>query len=150
MPRWRIEARFDKAFKSLRANTRFRKAVGIDRDPSRPLSAYERLVGLGGQWEQASLPCEQPKVSLKLDRSRKRRFDLVIRSRCQGVVETTRLDGRWAGKGSDQLQLIFPNQDAADEGLMCRVELCADSSGEDCLRCRPDQDLEFLLRVVRR
>lgn len=147
---WRVEARFDLIFKSMRADSGFRKAVGIERGADDPPSLYERLVALGGRWEQERMPCEQPQVNLDLRRDSKRRFDLVIRSKCQGVRETTRLDGWWVTKGTSGLDLSFPNTDSADEDLSCRLELCSDDSGEDCLRCQLDQEIEFLLRVVRR
>jgi hypothetical protein len=147
---WRVEARFDLVFKSLRADTDFRKAVGIDRGPDDKPTLYERLVAYGGRWEQEPIPCEQPQVNLDLRRNKKRRFDLVIRSKCQGIKETTRLDGSWADKGNAHLGLTFPNTDSADEDLVCKMELCADDTGEDCLRCQLEPDIEFLLRVVRR
>lgn len=148
--KWRVEARFDKVFKALRPDPAFRKAVGIDRVPGEKISTYERLVSLGGKWEQEAMNCEQPRVNLSLLRNKKRRFDLVIRSECQGNRETTRLDGSWLASQEGKLQLRFPNTGANDEGLICNVEVCSDASGEDCLRCKPEPDLEFLLRVVRR
>ena len=147
-PEHRVEARRDKAFAALRADPRFRKAVGITADPARPLTAYERLMGFGGKWEQRLIACEQPEVKLNL-RRKARRFVLKIRGRCGGPAETTFLDGTWKSSGTDELALTFPNQGSADEGLVCRVERCRDSSGEDCVRCKVDED-EFLLRVVRR
>ena len=147
---WRVEARFDIVFKSLRAAPGFRKAVGIDRGPDDPPSLYECLVAFGGRWEQERIPCEQPQVNLDLRRNSKRRFDLVIRSKCQGRNETTRLDGSWAASGTSSLELSFPNTDSADDGLSCKLELCSDESGEDCLRCQFEQEFELLLRVVRR
>ncbi len=148
--RWRVEARFDIVFKSLRGDADFRTAVGIDRQQDDPISLYEKLVAFGGRWEQERIPCEQPQVNLDLRRNAKRRFDLVIRSKCQGITETTRLDGAWLQSGDRNLALSFPNTDSADEDLSCKVEMCSDDSGEDCLRCVLDKDIEFLLRVVRR
>lgn len=150
MVRWRVEARFDVRFKALRGNPAFRKAVGITRGPDETPSLYERLVALGGRWEQEAIPCEQPQVNLTLRRDKKQRFDLVIRSKCQGMAETTRLDGTWLHKGAVDLALRFPNMESEDDNLTCRVELCADESGEDCVRCQPDPESEFLLRTVRR
>lgn len=147
---WRVEARFDLIFKPMRGDADFRKAVGIDRGPDDPVTLYERLVAFGGRWEQAPIACEQPEVDLDLQRSEKRRFDLVIRSKCQGSTETTRLDGSWQESGDRRLGLTFPNTDSADEDLVCQVERCSDDSGEDCLRCQLDKDIEILLRVVRR
>lgn len=149
MGRWRVEARFDKVFKSLRLDPSFRSAVGIERKAGDAASAYERFVGLGGRWEQAAIPCEQAEVDLELKRDAVSRFDLVIRSKCQGSIETTRLDGRWAVHDDQKLKLQFPNTDSDDENLLCELERCADSSGEDCLRCKWDTD-EILFRTVRR
>ncbi len=148
--KWRVEARYDKAFKALRSDGDFRKSVGITRAVGEKISSYERLVALGGKWEQESLPCEQPQVNLTLLRNKKRRFDLVILSRCQGSKETTRLDGSWLAASQGSLHLKFPNTSSDDEDLVCQLELCSDGSGEDCLRCKPEPDIEFLLRVVRR
>ena len=147
---WRVEARFDIIFKSLRGDTDFRSAVGIDRAAGDSITLYEKLVAFGGSWEQERIPCEQPQVNLDLRRDKKRRFDLIIRSKCQGTTETTRLDGSWLQSGDRKLGLSFPNTDSADEDLACKLEMCSDDSGEDCLRCQLDQDIEFLLRVVRR
>ena len=148
--RWRVEARFDIVFKSLRGDTDFRRAVGIERAAGDKATLYERLIAFGGGWEQESIACEQPMVSLNLQRNRKRRFDLIIRSKCQGSTETTRLDGSWRAKEPNRVGLTFPNTASVDEDLLCSLELCADDSGEDCLRCQLGEDLEFLLRVVRR
>lgn len=147
-PEQRVAARRAKAFASLRADPRYRKAVGITADPNRPLTAYERLMGFGGKWEQRLIACDQPEVKLSL-RSKARRFILKIRGRCGGPAETTFLDGTWKAAGTDELALTFPNPGAGDETLSCQIERCRDSSGEDCVRCRIGED-EFLLRVVRR
>lgn len=147
-PEHRVEARRGKAFASLRADPRYRKAVGITADPGRPLSAYERLMGFGGRWEQRLIACEQPEIKLNL-RRKAWRFILKIRGRCGGPAETTFLDGTWKANGTDGLALTFPNQGGADEAMVCRIERCRDSSGEDCVRCGTGED-EFLLRVVRR
>lgn len=150
MVRWRVDARFDVRFKALRGNADFRNAVGITRKAGETPSLYERLVALGGRWEQEAIPCEEPQVNLTLRRDQKQRFDLVFRSKCQGSAETTRLDGTWVHKGSVDLALTFPNMESEDDNLTCRVELCTDDSGEDCVRCQLDPETEFLLRTVRR
>lgn len=152
---WLVEARLHPAFRGLRADPGFRRAVGLAADPKRPPGAYERLVGYGGEWEQPAIPCEQARANLSLHTEPSKgeagqRFELVIRSRCRGTRETTRLDGTWRAAGTDVLELRFPNQQGPAEGLQCSLEACADSSGEDCLRCRPDPQLELLFRIVRR
>ena len=142
---WLVEARLHPAFAPLRE-----RGGVLAVDPARA-SAYERLVGAGGRWEQAEIPCREAGVSLALERPTRgdSRFDLVIRSRCQGSRETTRLDGRWQSGGRGRLDLIFPNG-GGEETMSCRVEVCGDRSGEDCLRCAPEEGMEFLLRTVRR
>lgn len=150
VPRWRVEARVDVRFKTLRGDEAFRLAVGITRKPGEAISLYERLVAVGGRWEQEAIPCEEPQVNLTLRRDKKQRFDLVIRSKCQGTSETTRLDGTWESSGGANVALSFPNMESDDDKLTCEIELCSDNSGEDCVRCQPDPESEFLLRTVRR
>lgn len=144
-PEWLVEARTSAHFAALRGEPDFRRAVGIDRDPDRPLSAYERLVGQGGSWEQTGAACQTPTVSLKLDRKTKK-FLLLIRVRCQGDDDTTRLTGTWAAAGQSDLTLTFPNPGGQDEKLACKL---AETSGEDALGCTLE-DIVMDLRVVRR
>lgn len=144
-PVWLVEARTSAHFASLRADPAFRRASGIDPDPSRPYTAYERLVGQGGHWEQPGLPCQEPTVGLKLDRAR-RTFALKIRTRCQGDDEITTLGGTWKAEGAATLALVFPNAGEADERLECGL---TDKGGEDTLSCTLE-DLSFAMRVVRR
>ena len=146
---WMIEARTDKVFAKLLGNPDFRRAVGLDNDGSRTRTAYERLVGLGGHWEQAGVSCDAPKVNLKLQR-RVGKFTLRLISKCQGMSETTRLDGIWTAQGSDKLSLTFPNVEGPDEVMPCQLSTCGDGSGEDCLACAPGTDMEMQLRLVRR
>lgn len=147
-PYWLVEARQSDHFARLRGDPGFRRAVGIDPDPARPLSAYERVVGLGGTWEQTQVPCQRPRVSLALDR-KTGRFSLSIRSRCQGDDETTRLGGTWATRGAATLGLTFPNASGPDEHLACTIDKAHDRSGEDEIGCALG-DMHFTLRVVRR
>ena len=114
-----------------------------------PPTAYERLVGKGGHWEQASVPCDQPKVFLDLE-PKDRSFALTIESRCRGRSNVTELAGPWTSRGRDRLILTFPTPKGADETLVCPIDTCDDGSGEDCLRCQPARDLSFVLRIVRR
>ena len=147
-PYWLVEARQSPHFARLRGDPGFRRAVGIDPDPDRPLSAYERVVGLGGAWEQSLVPCQRPRVSLALDR-KTGRFSLAIRSRCQGDDETTRLGGTWATRGAATLALTFPNASGPDENLACTITKAPDHSAEDEVGCTLG-DTHFTLRVVRR
>jgi hypothetical protein len=144
-PVWLVEARASAHFTALREDPDFRRAVGIDRDPDRQPSAYERLVGPGGSWEQTGQSCQTPTISLKLDRKTKK-FVLLIRVRCQGDDETTRLGGTWAASGQTDLMLTFPNPGGTDEKLTCKL---TESGSEDALGCTLE-DIVMDLRVVRR
>lgn len=144
-PVWLVEARSSAHFAGVRGDPAFRRAVGIDPDPSRPASAYERVVGQGGHWEQSGQPCQQPTVNLKLDRKTKK-FALSIRNRCQGDDETTRLAGVWMAEGRETLNLRFPNPGGDDEILACGL---AEERGEDALSCELE-DIRFTMKVVRR
>lgn len=144
-PEWLVEARTSPHFAALRQDSAFRRVVGIDRDPDRPLSAYERLVGQGGSWEQTGTACQSPTVSLKLDRKTKK-FVLLIRVRCQGEDDTTRLTGTWAASGQSELALAFPNAGGPEEKLACKL---TEAGGEDALGCTIE-DIVMDLRVVRR
>jgi len=144
-PQWLVEARASAHFAGLREDPDFRRAVGIDRDPDRQASAYERLVGPGGSWEQTGQSCQTPTVSLKLDRKTKK-FVLLIRIRCQGEDETTRLGGTWSAAGQTDLTLTFPNKGGPDETLLCKL---SDDGGEDSLACTLE-DIAMSLKIVRR
>jgi hypothetical protein len=144
-----VDARIDPAFRGLRNDPRFRAAVGVDRArEAGELTAYERLVGHGGGWEQGAIPCERARVTLSLD-TRPRQFSLVVDSRCQGEREVTRLGGQWDSEGAGSLLLVFPNPGAGEERAVCRLDRCQ-APVEDCLRCRLAADLDLELRPVRR
>lgn len=144
---WLVEARFDRAFRDMRGDAGFRAAVGLDRDPARPRSLYERLLGFSNVWEQAEVKCEQAEVRLDMDR-RARTFRLAITTRCGGRPATTRLEGSFRlQEGADTVELVLPNPEGPDEAVPCRMDRC---SGEDCLRCAIDRDLSFTLLPVRR
>src|SRR5206468_6772547 len=87
---WRVEARFDKAFAGLRADPKFRAAVGLDHKASTP---YERFMGFGGQWEQTGTSCDKPEVRLVAQRDRTVR--LRIKTVCEGQVFDTPFKGTW-------------------------------------------------------
>jgi hypothetical protein len=147
-PRWLVEARLGSHFTRLQADPGFRRAVGIDPDPARPPTAYERLVGLGGHWEQTGAACQEPTVDLRLDR-KSEKFQLTIKTRCQGDDETTRLAGTWQTDGNAAVRLSFPNVEGPEEKLECQLAPLSDRSSEDGLSCTLE-DLRFTMRVVRR
>jgi hypothetical protein len=134
-----VQARFDRPFSSLRAEPRFRTAVGFDR-PARTL--YERIMGAGGAWEQAATSCDAPLVGLRFTRDR--RFSLRVESRCVGERSEATYRGTWALEDKG-VALALP--DSGDDQLHCRLEAMGD---EEALRCPLDDDLEFLALPVRR
>jgi hypothetical protein len=147
-PVYLVEARTSSHFKPLLGDAGFRRAIGVDPDPSRPATSYERLVGQGGHWEQSGRSCQEPQVTLKLDRQKGKKlsFRLLIRNRCQGMDETTRLGGSWLATGTSDLALRFPNPGGPEEKLACKL---GHDGREDTLECALD-DLTFTMRVVRR
>jgi hypothetical protein len=146
---WSVEARFDDAFAALRADPDFRKAVGLDGKAGKSPSAYERLAGFGGQWEQSSTPCDRAEVALTLERVT-RTFKLRITTECRGNTDTTRLSGAWVEVDPDGMKLTFPNPGGKDEVLQCKVAACDDRPSDDCIQCSIENDLWFVLREVRR
>lgn len=136
-----ILARFEKAFASVRADARFRTAVGLDGGSD---DFYERLMGKGGTWEQPETACDTPGVALTLGQDRS--FKLVIKSTCSGDRWKDTFKGRWEAK-EPGLTLILPNKGRDDESFACAVEKDGD---EDAIRCALDADLSFVVRPVRR
>ena len=112
-------------------------------------AARARLVGHGGQWEQAALSCERPRVALALD-AKDDTFELAIESRCRGQSHVANFAGRWAAERDDRLVLTFPEPEGPDETLACAIARCDDGSGEDCVTCSLAPDLSFELKSVRR
>lgn len=139
---WLIEARTDRAFGRLVGDARFRAAVGFDRPPA---TAYERVMGLGGQWEQAIVPCDRPEMKLTFTRDRK--LTLQLRTSCSGMRDRVTYRGTWDVSGADRVHLKLPKLDAGDDIAPCL--LVADGD-EDLLHCQVDQDLAFEARPVRR
>lgn len=141
---WLIEARFDKAFATVRANPKFRAAVGLDRKPQSP---YERLMGFGGQWEQTGTSCDTPEVRLTVQRDRT--FKLRVKSVCRGQVFEQPFKGTWRAEGNDVV-LTLPTkgkQTTLKDEAPCTFEKQGD---EDALRCMLDRDLEFVVLPTRR
>jgi hypothetical protein len=141
---WLVEARFDKAFASLRADPKYRAAVGLDRPARTP---YERLMGFGGQWEQTGTSCEAPEVRLVIARDRS--FKLVVKSMCRGRGFEMPFKGTWR-IADDGIVLVLPTkgkQASAKDEAPCTFEREQD---EDALHCVLDRDLDFVVLPTRR
>lgn len=140
---WLVEARFDPAFAALRADPKFRAAVGLDRKGGTP---YERMMGFGGQWEQSATACDRAEV--RLTALRDRTFKLRVKTVCQGSQFEMPFKGTWRVDGN-RVILSFPNAGkvtAADEST-CTFEPAGD---EEALRCSIGRDLEFTVLPTRR
>jgi hypothetical protein len=141
---WQIEARFDPAFTALRADPKFRTAVGLDRKPA---SLYERFLGFGGQWEQTGTACDKPEVHFVATRDRN--FKLRVKTSCEGARFDTPFHGTWRIEGQ-RIVLQLPTQgrktSAADEAG-CSFETAGD---EDSLRCSLGHDIDFIVLPTRR
>ncbi len=139
-----VEARFDKAFAGLRADAKFRGAVGLDRAGKTP---YERLMGFGGQWEQTGTSCEAPHVILAI--SRDRSFKVVVKSACRGDNFSLTKKGTWR-IADDGIVLALPTkgkQVTEKDEAPCTFEKDRD---EDALHCVLDRDLDFVVLPTRR
>lgn len=141
---WLIEARFDAAFAGLRADTKFRSAVGLDKKPA---SLYERLMGFGGQWEQTGTSCDKPEI--RFTTLRDRTFKLRVKTVCQGSVFDSPFKGTWRIDGQ-HIVLTLPNkgkQNTAADEAGCEFQGAGD---EDALRCQIGRDIEFTVLPTRR
>ena len=141
---WLVEARFDPAFATLRADTKFRKAVGLDRKPT---STYERLMGFGGQWEQTGTSCDQAEV--RLTAARDRSVKLRVKTICEGHSFASSFSGTWELDGSNVV-LTLPTrgkQVTEKDRALCRFEASGD---EDALHCVLGHDLDFVVLPTRR
>jgi hypothetical protein len=141
---WLIEARFDPAFAALRADQSFRSTVGLDRKPT---TAYERLMGFGGQWEQTGTSCDKPEV--RFTATRDRNFRLRVKTTCEGSVYDTPFKGTWR-LDADRVVLQLPNRgkavSPADEAA-CIFEAAGD---EEAMRCSLGRDIDFVVLPTRR
>jgi hypothetical protein len=139
---FRVAARFDKAFASIRSDAAFRKAVGLDQPAT---TMYERVMGAGGAWEQVQTCGKNPRVLLTL--ARDHTFKLAVDSKCAGDAYGWTFKGTWQVNASG-LELAFPNKALGKtEGTQCSVTAQGD---EDSIRCPIDDDLEFVVLPVRR
>lgn len=140
-PEWLVEARGEKAFKPLFGDARFRDAVGLDRKAG---SVYERIMGLGGVWEQTLVPCEQPEIVVTFTRDRVVR--LALRTACEGMREKGAYKGSWVEKGG-AIEIRLPKPGGGHDLAPCTLTVEAD---EDRLSCQLDDDLHLVARPVRR
>lgn len=141
---WLVEARFEKAFAALRADAKYRAAVGLDRPAKTP---YERLMGLGGQWEQAETHCDKAHVKMTIFRDRS--FKLRVSSRCRGAAYDIPFKGTWR-ISDDGITLTLPTKGkavTAKDEAPCTFEK---EHEEDALHCVLDQDLDFVVLPTRR
>ena len=141
---WLVEARFDKAFAPLRADAKFRAAVGLDRKSQ---TVYERIMGFGGQWEQTGTSCEAPEV--RMTALRDRTVKLRVKSVCRGAAFDQTFKGTWRVE-HDGIVLTLPTkgkQASVKDEAPCIFEKQRD---EDALRCTLDRDLEFVVLPTRR
>jgi hypothetical protein len=141
---WLVEARFDKVFAAMRADARYRAAVGLDRPPSTP---YERLMGMGGQWEQLPTDCDKPHVILGIARDRS--FKVTVKGSCRGDAFSVTKKGSWR-ISDDGIVLTIPTKGkatTAKDEAPCVFEKDRD---EDALHCVLDRDIEFTVLPTRR
>ena len=140
---WLVEARFDPAFATVRADPTYRAAVGLDRPAS---GTYERLMGLGGQWLQNGTQCDTGEVHFTARQNRT--FNIVFRSACSGGVTEQTFKGTWQIDGTGiKLTLPTHGKATADDVAVCVFEKAGD---EDALRCALGKDLDFVVLPVRR
>jgi hypothetical protein len=141
---FKVAARFDKAFASVRADAKFRTAVGLDQAAQTP---YERVMGGGGNWEQLQVCGQNPNVKLGLTRDHK--FKLMVQSKCSDDQYGWTFKGVWQ-VDTTGLMLTFPNgPNKKDEAVHCEITASA-SGDEDSIKCPVDEDLEFTVLPVRR
>jgi hypothetical protein len=143
---WLVEARFDSAFGHLRADPKFRAAVGLDKPSA---TAYERLMGFGGQWEQTGTSCDAPEIRLVVKRDRS--VKLNVKSSCNGQVFDVPFSGTWRLDDVDHVTLILPPTKHAAASNKDEAPCSFKKHGEeDALRCSVGKDLEFEVLPTRR
>jgi hypothetical protein len=142
---WLVEARFDPAFAPIRADARYRTAVGLDRPGA---TAYERVMGFGGQWEQTGTSCDTPQIRLTIKRDRS--VKLNVKSSCNGQVYDIPFKGTWRLDDADHITLIMPTKGqaaSAKDEAPCSLKKHGE---EDQLHCVVGKDLEFDVLPTRR
>ena len=141
---WLVEARFDRAFAALRADPSYRDIVGIGKAPA---NVYERLMGLGGTWEQTGTPCDKAEVHFAMLRDRS--FKLRVKTVCEGSVFDTPFKGTWRIDGT-AVVLALPTRGKAvsdEDEAACSLVAVGD---EDSLQCSIGKDIDFTVLPVRR
>ncbi len=142
---WLIEARYDPAFASLRADPKFRVATGLDKKGA---SGYERVMGFGGQWEQTGTSCDAPEIRLVMKRDRS--FKLNVKSSCEGQVYDIPFKGSWRLDGDDHLTLVIPTKGQAASAKDEAPCILKKHGEEDAMHCNVGKDLEFEVLPTRR
>ncbi len=142
---WLVEARLDPAFAGVRADPTFRAAVGLDRPAG---TAYEKLMGFGGQWEQNGTSCDTPGIRLALKRDRS--VKLAVKISCNGQVDDLPFKGTWRIDDADHVTLVLPTKGQAatvkdEAGCVWKKH-----GEEDALHCVVGKDLEFEVLPTRR
>lgn len=138
-----VEARFDAAFAAMRGDPAFRKLTKID---AKPATLYERLMGFGGQWEQAGTSCDAPEVRLVAKRDRT--FKLNVKTACHGQTSDLPFGGTWK-IDTGKVILTLPTRGKATKAddASCVFEPQGD---EDALHCNLGHDVEFTALPTRR
>jgi hypothetical protein len=122
---------------------------GTPPKPDKPGAAYDRAMKHGGAWEQALVPCDIARVTLKLKKTRT--YTLRIETRCQGDKWVSSFDGKWVAEGDDELGLQLENEDGTVETMPCKLSV-SDEAGrekEDALTCT-QEDVTFSMKPVKR
>jgi len=142
---WLVEARFDPVFAAMRADAKYRAAVGLDRPAATP---YERLMGFGGQWEQTGTSCDTPEIRLIVKRDRS--VKLNVKSSCNGQVYDIPFKGTWELEDADHITLIMPTKGQAASAKDEAPCVLKKHGEEDQLHCAVGKDLEFDVLPTRR
>jgi len=141
---WLVEARFDPAFAALRADAKFRTAVGLDRKPA---TVYEKVMGFGGQWEQTGTSCDKAEVRMTMLRDRS--FKLRVKTTCEGQqFDSGNFKGTWRIDGN-RVVLALPNKGkiTVQDEAACSLDAVGDEIG---LHCSLGKDIEFTVLPTRR
>jgi hypothetical protein len=142
---WLVEARFDPVFAAMRSDAKYRAAVGLDRAPA---TAYERVMGFGGQWEQTGTSCDTPEIRLVMKRDRS--VKLNVKSSCNGQVFDIPFKGTWQVEDADHITLTMPTKGQAASAKDEAPCVLKKHGEEDEMHCVVGKDLEFAVLPTRR